>query len=66
MRKQLRRFAIDKGFKCVYSKEIVEKQTHICADKNSSSEKVIGSSVITTGVFGLNLANLALEEIIKS
>lgn len=65
MRKQLRQFAINKGFKCVYSKEIVEKQTHICADKNSPSEKVIGSSVITTGVFGLNLANLALEEIIK-
>lgn len=64
MRKELRHEGIFKGFKCVYSSEIVDKSTDV-SDKNNSTQKVIGSSVIITGVFGLNLANLALLEILS-
>ncbi len=65
IRKQLRKNGVRKGFKCVFSKELVLKETHISGkDFQSNNEKMIGSSVITTGVFGLNLANLALEEIL--
>ena len=64
VRKELRKLGILQGFRCVYSTEIVDDSTHIKSDIDNA--KVIGSSVIVTGVFGLNLANLALEEIINS
>lgn len=114
IRKALRQNGIKKGYKCVFSSEIVEEQTHLSGQggalhgdgadprsmrapsegenfgfegeyEPSGSEagcvassvlrgradasglgvrktKIIGSSIIVTGVFGLNLANLALEE----
>ena len=97
IRKALRQNGIKKGYKCVFSSEIVEEQTHLSgqggalhgdgADPRSMNcdiapesafsvrrgrdgdlglsarkTKIIGSSIIVTGVFGLNLANLALEE----
>ncbi len=64
MRKELRKIGFSKSFKCVYSPEVVEDYTHVSSE--NSNEKIMGSSVIITGVFGLNLANLALEEIIKT
>ncbi len=64
IRKQLRKDGFKKGFKCVYSDEIVAKDSHISSGNSEDGEKVIGSSVIVTGVFGLNLANLALSEIV--
>ncbi len=65
IRKQLRKDGFKKGFKCVYSDEIVAKESHISSGSSEDCEKkVIGSSVIVTGVFGLNLANLALSEIV--
>ena len=63
IRKELRKAGIEKGFKCVYSTEITESSTHI--QDAQDNKKIIGSSVVVTGVFGLNLANLALEEIFK-
>ena len=114
IRKALRQNGIKKGYKCVFSSEIVEEQTHLsgqggalhgdgadlrsmqvplggghfgrkdeaCDNCDIAPEsafsvrrgrggdlglsarktKIIGSSIIVTGVFGLNLANLALEE----
>ena len=64
IRKELRRAGITKGFKCVYSSEVVEKSTDVSSEDNSG-EKVIGSSVIITGAFGLHLANLAIADILS-
>lgn len=65
IRKRLRAEGIRRGYMCVFSPERVEESTHVSASA-AGRKKVIGSSVIVTGVFGLNLANLALEEIIKN
>lgn len=60
IRSELRKAGIRRGYMCVFSPERVEAETHI----SGCGRKTIGSSVITTGVFGLNLADLALSEII--
>lgn len=69
LRKELRKAGV-KGFKCVYSDEAAAEGTHVNggqdgADGGRNFKKIIGSSVIVTGVFGLNLANLAIREIAK-
>ncbi len=63
IRKQLRKEGIKKGFKCVFSTEVVDENSHV---QNDNDEKIIGSSVLVSGVFGLNLANLAIEEIFNN
>ena len=74
VRKELRAAGVSRGYKCVFSPEIPDASSHVsgAADKPADGgqaapqKKVIGSSVIITGIFGLNLANLALEEISKA
>ena len=61
MRKELRQRGIKKAdVQCVFSPELTTSQTHI----SNASEKIIGSTPMVTGVFGLMLANLALGRII--
>lgn len=61
MRKELRQRGIRKAdVQCVFSSEQTTPETHI----DSNSEKIIGSTPMVTGVFGLMLANLALSCII--
>lgn len=65
IRKRLRAEGVGRGYMCVFSPEKVEESTHVSSSV-AEHKKVIGSSVVVTGVFGLNLANLALEEIVKN
>ena len=65
IRKELRRLGA-RGFQCVYSDEPARRGTHLRGEAGEgmpAGKKTMGSSVVVTGVFGLNLANLALREI---
>ena len=62
MRKELRLRGFKRAdLKCVFSSELTTSETHITSE---NSEKIIGSTPMVTGVFGLMLANLALEHIV--
>ena len=62
MRKELRlRGLKNADLPCVFSPEMTSTETHI---NSGNSEKIIGSTPMVTGVFGLMLANLALGRII--
>lgn len=63
IRKELRHRGIKaKGCPCVFSSEVSAEETHLQSG-SLGQKKVIGSSAILTGIFGLNLANLALKKI---
>ncbi len=63
LRKELRVCGFRGKCMCVYSKEKVSPETRLdTADGDAG--KILGSSPIVTGVFGLNLANLAVGEIL--
>ncbi len=64
LRKELRRRKFQGKCMCVYSKEKVLPETHLNIG-GENTKKILGSSPIVTGVFGLNLANLALREILE-
>ncbi len=62
IRKEMRGRGFKKAQMCVYSTELVTESSRV---ENSDGKKVIGSTPVVTGVFGLLLAQLALESIIK-
>lgn len=72
LRKELRKCAVTGGIKCVFSRQPAEMKplypenlpegTEIF-EKNSV--KIYGSLVTITGIFGLNLAHLALTELLN-
>ncbi len=62
IRKYLHRRGIYTGFKCVFSSERPESESHL---KLSESEKIMGSCAAITGIFGFMLADLAVCEIIS-
>ncbi len=64
LRKELRKVEIKGECQCVYSNEALLPETHLNGD-GENAKKIIGSSPIVTGVFGLNLANLALIKILE-
>lgn len=62
MRKTLRAEGFKKANMCVFSTEIPPRETHV---SKHGEPKKIGSTPIVTGAFGLHLARLALDEILK-
>ncbi len=60
MRKEMRARGFKKAQMCVYSTELVSSESRVEGEK-----KIIGSTPVVTGIFGLFLAQLALAEIIK-
>ncbi len=65
MRKELRARGFKKGQPCVFSTEIPEAASHVKSGA-ADAKKIIGSTPIVTGTFGLVLANLALAQILNS
>ncbi len=61
LRKGLRERGICSGVECVFSSELPDPKSHIV----SGRDKVVGSSPIVTGIFGLRLAELCVEEILS-
>ncbi len=64
LRKEMRNRGFKKAQKCVFSTETVSADSHKSTD-GEESKKIIASTPLVTGVFGLMLANLALEYIIE-
>lgn len=64
MRRELRAFGMSKGCMCVYSEEAVSEESHLKSGAENT-KKIIGSTPVVTGAFGLVLANLAVEEILS-
>ena len=63
LRKQLRALGVEKAkVDCVFSPEIVQANTH---ETDVDGKKIVGSTPIATGIFGLRLAGIALDEILK-
>ncbi len=64
MRKEMRLRGFSKGQQCVFSRELCGESSHLTSG-SADFKKVIGSTPIVTGVFGLMLANLALDSILR-
>lgn len=64
MRKEMRSRGFRKGQMCVFSAEQVDASSHVRSG-SGVSKKIMGSSPIITGIFGLTLANLALDVILS-
>lgn len=63
LRKQLRALGVEKApVECVFSSEAAPANTH---ETSGDGKKIVGSTPIVTGIFGLRLAGLALDEILK-
>jgi len=63
IRKELRHRKINTHIDCVFSSELAEKETHV-QSASEESKRLVGSSVIITGIFGLCLANLAIKKLL--
>ena len=64
LRKKLRRDGVKPDCMCVFSKELPSGESHMQSGGDGKT-KVIGSTPIVTGVFGLRLAGLAADELLK-
>lgn len=64
IRKRLRQQGVKAENMCVFSKEIPSEESHLQSGGEGQS-KIIGSSPVITGIFGLMLADLAIKEILK-
>ena len=64
LRKKLRREGAKPDCMCVFSKELPSEKSHMQSGGDGKT-KVIGSTPIVTGVFGLRLAGLAADELLK-
>ncbi len=76
IRKRLRRRGIEKGIRCVYSFENVDftyrdpaleepDENEVPEASRGRERRVLGSLPTLTGIFGLTLANMAIEQLIK-
>lgn len=71
VRKMLRARGILSGFDCVFSSEIPAENSFVknddkansCVENLQSGKKIMGSTPLITGIFGLRLAELALKKI---
>ncbi|MBQ6534125.1 MAG: tRNA threonylcarbamoyladenosine dehydratase [Opitutales bacterium] len=64
LRKELRARGFSKGQPCVFSAEEISPETHV-ASGSEGGGKIVGSTPVVTGVFGLFLAHLALKQILE-
>lgn len=62
MRRLLRAEGIKSGVTCVFSRELPDRETF--APSRDGVRKIMGSTPLVTGVFGLRLAYLAVESIL--
>jgi len=63
IRKDLRAAGFKKGNMCVFSTEELSAESHVKSG-SAGEKKIIGSTPIVTGSFGLRLAGLAISEIL--
>jgi len=64
IRRELRGAGMSKSCMCVYSEEAVSEKSHLKSGAENT-KKIIGSTPVVTGAFGLVLANLAVGEILS-
>ena len=63
IRKELSHRKIKPKVNCVFSSELAEKETHLQSG-SEDNKRLIGSSVIITGIFGLCLADLVVKKLL--
>ncbi len=63
IRRILKKRGISKGIQCVYSDEKVKLHTQ--SNENEQSHRILGSLPTLTGIFGLNLAHLTMQSLLK-